>query len=120
MARRNQEERRMQVRFFQSWNAFNPKNACAFSIPNEGARSKVEGAQMKAAGLTAGAPDIGVVIEGRFIGVEFKTQKGRVSVAQQAFGAMLKSSGAEYHVVRSEVDALKLLYTLGADIPDMS
>lgn len=106
MARRNPEEQRMQTRFFSAWRALGPLNSMAFSIPNEGERSPVLGAQMKAAGLTAGAPDVALIVEGRFYGLEFKTPKGRMAPAQKQFGDALRRAGADHFVVRSESEAV--------------
>lgn len=55
-----------------------------------------------------GVPDVIVVKDGRFIGLEVKTPKGRQSDAQKAFQEELEKNGGEYHIVRSVDDVVKL------------
>ena len=47
-----------------------------------------------------GVPDIIVIKQGRFIGLEVKTKDGRLSADQVEFGRRAKEQGAEYCVVR--------------------
>jgi hypothetical protein len=56
-----------------------------------------------------GVPDI-ILIKpgGRFVGLEVKTETGRVSVDQLAFATNCRIVGGEYHVVRSIDDARAL------------
>jgi hypothetical protein len=58
-------------------------------------------------GLAVGAPDLlGILApEGRLIGLEVKTETGRVRPEQAAFLAMLRSMGGIAAVVRSVADA---------------
>lgn len=51
-----------------------------------------------------GVPDIIVVKDGWFIGLEVKTQQGRISSAQEAFEKGVKEAGGEYYIVRSIED----------------
>lgn len=48
-----------------------------------------------------GLPDIIVIKDGFFVGLEVKAQKGRQSPHQKEFEARCKDAGGEYHVVRS-------------------
>ncbi len=48
-----------------------------------------------------GSPDICVVKDGFFIGLEIKTSKGKQSEGQKEFEKKLKDAGGEYYVVRS-------------------
>jgi len=52
-----------------------------------------------------GAPDIICVIDGRFVGVEVKTAKGKQSADQVLYMKRLRAHGGAYHVVRSLKDA---------------
>ena len=55
-----------------------------------------------------GLPDIIVVKDGKFIGLEVKTDTGRLSTDQVEFGRAAKNAGARYEVVRSIEDVQKL------------
>lgn len=57
-----------------------------------------------------GLPDITVVKDGRYIGIEVKTKKGILSEDQAELDRQLIKHGAQYHVVHSidEVVALGL------------
>lgn len=50
-----------------------------------------------------GIPDIIVIKDGFFIGLEIK-DKGKQSVDQKEFEKLLKENGAEYHIVRKLED----------------
>lgn len=51
-----------------------------------------------------GLPDIIVIKDGWFIGLEVKRPRGAVSPHQKAFAALCSEHGAEYYVVRSIED----------------
>lgn len=53
-----------------------------------------------------GRPDIEVIKDGFYIGLEVKREKGKQSDSQKKFEQMVKEAGGEYHVVRS-IDDLK-------------
>ena len=53
---------------------------------------------------TNGVPDIIIVIDGMFIGLEFKTYRGHQSQDQKNFQAKLESAGGKYHIIRSVND----------------
>lgn len=57
-----------------------------------------------------GVPDIIVVRDGVFIGLEVKTPTGRQSEAQATFQKELEDAGGQYHIVCSieDVQALGL------------
>ena len=55
-----------------------------------------------------GLPDIIVVKDGKFIGLEVKTPKGVQSGSQQNVERRLKDNGAEYYLVRNIDDVQKL------------
>lgn len=58
---------------------------------------------------TNGFPDIVAVIDGLFIGLEFKTYRGRQSQDQKDFQAKLEAAGGMYCIIRSEKDLLDVL-----------
>jgi hypothetical protein len=55
-----------------------------------------------------GLPDIIVIKGGRFIGIEAKAGSGRMSPDQHEFARRVMIAGADYHVVRSLDDLIKL------------
>lgn len=71
-------------------------------IPNEGRRSRRQGASLKGQGLRPGAPDLLVWLHGAgTLSVELKIEgSGRLSKEQSAFGrSLVKLKGHEYIVV---------------------
>lgn len=57
---------------------------------------------------TPGSPDIIVVKDGFFIGLEIKAGSGRLSPAQKDFRDMIKANGGEYHEIRSIDDVIEI------------
>lgn len=56
-----------------------------------------------------GLPDIVVCKDGKFIGLEVKTPKGRVSEAQEQAKADIELAGGSYFIVRSIDDVINIL-----------
>lgn len=61
--------------------------------------------QPRAAMITPGLPDLIVVFRGRLAFVEVKTEKGKLSPAQEVFRAEVAGAGHDYQVWRSAHDA---------------
>lgn len=55
-----------------------------------------------------GVPDIVIIKDGQFIGLEVKTAKTKQSVDQCQFETNCKANGGRYHVVRSVYDVQSL------------
>lgn len=55
-----------------------------------------------------GVPDVILVLDGVFVGLEVKTRSGRQNEAQAAFEKRVKEAGGRYYVVRS-LDEVKEL-----------
>jgi hypothetical protein len=55
-----------------------------------------------------GVPDIILIKDGQFIGLEVKQPKGRMSPDQLSFARKAVEAGAQYHVVRSIDDIISL------------
>lgn len=55
-----------------------------------------------------GLPDIIVIKDGFFIGLEVKQPKGRQSPDQKEFQRLCKEAGGEYHLVKS-IDDVRVL-----------
>lgn len=74
-------------------------------------QSRIRNAQAKAKrrGMLAGAPDLVLLICGRFIALEVKAEGGRQQPSQMLVQAMTESNGGEYAVVRSVAEVQALL-----------
>lgn len=55
-----------------------------------------------------GIPDIILIKNGLFIGLEVKTEKGKISPNQAEFEELCNKAGGEYHIVRSIDDVVAL------------
>lgn len=55
-----------------------------------------------------GVPDIVCVKEGKYVGIEVKTEKGALSEHRHDFGRGLMLAGGDYFVVRSVDDVINL------------
>ena len=77
-----------------------PKNAVWTTFP-AGGGGTVRGAQLKARGLMAGWPDVQILWDGLFYGVELKAAHGRLSPEQRACGEAIAAAGGYYKIIRS-------------------
>lgn len=59
---------------------------------------------------SVGCPDIIAIMNGKFIGIEVKAPKGKVSEAQKKFGEKIESAGGVYIVARSVDEVMALIY----------
>jgi hypothetical protein len=91
-----------------------------FAVPNGGLRAKTEAARMKATGTKAGAPDLVIVRDGKFYGLEVKAERGRLSGAQAAMLADLEAAGASVSVAHGLDEALDTLERWGLIRPSAS
>jgi hypothetical protein len=89
----------------------NPRN-CIFSIPNE-SEGKREMMYKKSIGLFPGASDLIILLPGKCIFVEVKTEKGKQSEKQIEFEQIVLALGFAYLLVRSLNDFIKQLQSLG-------
>jgi len=69
-----------------------------FSVPNEAAYKNKSFIQT---GLMVGVSDLIVVIKGKTLFIEVKTEKGKQSPKQIEFEETIKNLNQEYYVVRS-------------------
>lgn len=86
--------------------------------PNGELRNKATAAKLKAMGVKPGVPDITLLIDGRFFGLEIKSLEGRLSSEQRATHAELERAGAFMAVAHSIDGALAILTAWGAITPD--
>ena len=81
-----------------------PELGLLYHIPNEGKRSNIMGARMRAEGMRSGVPDVCLpVARGGFSGlyIELKRQRGgRVSENQQAWIDALRRAGNRAEVCK--------------------
>ena len=83
-----------------------------FAVPNGGARSKRTAGRLKAEGVRAGVYDLEFPVAlGGFHGLrsEMKSQTGRQTPAQQAFGAWAQAQGWRVEVAYSSTAAINAL-----------
>lgn len=62
-----------------------------------------------AKGQKKGFPDIVVIFKRKFVGIEVKTEKGRMSKEQKTMQQLVEKNGGIYKVVRSVDDVKNLL-----------
>lgn len=77
-----------------------------FSVPNE-AIQKMAWKQIntfRAMGLKSGVSDLIVLLEGKVLFIEFKTEKGVQTPKQKDFQRAVEMLGFEYHICRSLED----------------
>ncbi len=84
-----------------------------FAINNEmagwGKQAMIRTRHFVAMGLRAGASDLVLVLQGKVIFLEVKTETGRLSSNQRAFRNMVESLGHRYEVVRSVSDVERVI-----------
>ena len=86
---------------------------CA-AIPNGGLRDKREAARLKWTGTLAGMPDLILLgPDGAVIGLEVKSDTGRLSDAQKAIAEQWRALGYGWAVVRSVDDVRAVLADAG-------
>lgn len=108
------EEADIQTEFFKQVPAFFPKlpSKLLFAVPNGGSRNKIEAANLKRQGATAGVADVICLIPKKGFAslcLEFKTKIGRQSDEQKEFQRQAECCKSKYVVVRSVEDAIKEL-----------
>jgi hypothetical protein len=102
-----------QAEFFQwAWNTYPDTRRCLFHVPNGGKRSKVEAAWMKSSGVISGIPDLLFVWKGKLHAMEGKTEKGRVSDAQDAVHKAWAAQGITVHIYRSAEEAKSIFINI--------
>lgn len=84
-------------------------DALYFSLPNEGKRSPIMGAHLKALGMYPGIADLGIVVDGKIHFLEVKAPDGVQSASQRDFAARCTMLNMPYKLVNNLSDALKTL-----------
>jgi len=83
-----------------------------FHVPNGGQRSKITGAQLKAAGVRAGVPDIFLPVKcGQYSGlfIELKVKDGKPSPEQENWLTYLNEAGYYAMVAHGWIEAVATL-----------
>lgn len=111
--RRASPEASIQVAVIRILRSRAKPNVFAFAIPNGGKRSITEASRMKAQGVTAGVPDLCIVMGGRAHFLELKALKGRVSPDQKTVMRKLEEAGAICAVSNSVELACEILHDWG-------
>lgn len=81
----------------------------AHHSPNEGRRTRWEGAQLARNGVLTGFPDLLFIADGRAYGLELKTHKGRLTPPQAIAHDRLKEAGMKVEIARSVDEAVAVL-----------
>lgn len=76
-------------------------NYLILSIPNGGARSRIEAAILKGEGALAGASDLMVIAKRAVLFVEVKKDKGKQQESQKVFQANVERLGHTYCIIHS-------------------
>lgn len=85
-----------------------------FATTNQrGTRKRFEMGILKAMGARPGVPDLCLVDRGRFIGLEVKAEKGRLSERQGDAADAIVKAGGHYSVVRSVEETELYLRSIG-------
>lgn len=108
----NPSEYQEQTAFIKALGFLKPP--CVYlSVPNEGKRSVMQAARLKALGMTPGASDI-LLLRGGWCGViEMKSRTGKQSENQKEFQAWCVSNCVPYALCRSCDEALLMLVGWG-------
>lgn len=85
-----------------------------YSIPNGAKLAKRTAIHMKRTGMTAGAADLAIIVNGHPYFMEVKAAKGKQSPAQKDFEQRANMAGAMYTVVDNIDMAIRTLRSWGA------
>src|ERR1017187_2396055 len=89
--------------------AYGRQDICWFAVPNGEQRSAKTGQRLKQQGVRSGAADLCFVIDGRFVGLELKTETGVLSKAQLTFSEDVARAGGYYFVAFGFENAISIL-----------
>lgn len=81
-----------------------------FAVPNGGARRRIEGAIMKAEGVTKGVSDLLLLFPAKHyhgLCIEMKTEKGKQQPSQKIWQRAVEDAGYKYVICRSFEDFME-------------
>ncbi len=99
--------------------AYGRQDVCWFACPNGEQRSAKTGQRLKQQGVKAGAPDLCFIIDGQFIGLELKTERGIISSKQIQFQEDIERAGGGYLVAYGLEHAISKLIAMEAFRPNI-
>ncbi len=88
-----------------------------FHVPNGGNRNKIEGMQLKAAGVIPGVPDLLLVWRGKVNWIEVKTTSGSVSPIQAHIHQVWVENGAKGTIARSAEEIIEFVLDMIGENP---
>src|ERR1035437_10273309 len=94
--------------------AYGRPDICWFAVPNGEKRSPKTAERLKQQGVRPGAADLCFVIDSEFIGLELKTETGKMSSAQEQFEEDAKRAGGRYCCAYGLNEAIAALIDIGA------
>jgi hypothetical protein len=89
------------------------RGVCYWAVPNGGKRHIITAKKLKAEGVKPGVPDITIIHDGLYYGLEVKKPKtvlggkGRLSLTQKAMIEQIEQAGGEVKVVYSVADVIE-------------
>jgi len=94
------------------------RKVCYWAVPNGGSRNKREAGRLKAEGVKAGVPDLCLIHDGFYYGLEVKkpatsTPKGYLSKNQKKFHKKIEDAGGTVKTVYSVADVILWVNTWG-------
>ena len=112
MSKRADPEAQLHRAVAQYLNLALPKDAVWTTVAHGGG-GRIRGAKLKAMGLRPGWPDIQILYRGRFIGIELKSGKGRVSPEQDEVAKAIWGAGGSWFVCCSVDQVMLSLRDMG-------
>ncbi len=94
------------------------RGLCWWAVPNGGNRNMVTAKKLKAEGVKSGVPDITLLHDGMYYGIEVKkpkteTRAGVLSLTQKAMIENIEKAGGEVCVAYSVKDVIEFLIEKG-------
>ena len=94
------------------------RGVCYWAVPNGGKRSKAEAGRLKAEGVKSGVPDLCLIYDGMYYGLEVKkpatsTPKGYLSKNQKSMHRKIDRAGGTVKTVYSVADVILWVNTWG-------
>jgi hypothetical protein len=87
-----------------------------FAVPNGGYRRRMEAGILIGQGVKPGVPDLIFIHDGRALGLELKSDKGRISDKQEFAHAAMRAAGAVIGLARNLDEALDFLKANGVPL----
>ena len=94
------------------------RKICYWAVPNGGKRSKSEAGRLKVEGVKSGVPDLCLIYDGMYYGLEVKkpatsTPKGYLTKNQKIMHTKIEAAGGTVKTVYSVADVILWVNTWG-------